>query len=95
MIKFGTDGGRALLVKEFTAQNVERVTLAIGKYVYDNFGFNKLIIIGYDPRRMANEYASQCATTLAQKGFKVKLSSRILPTPILAYNAKLLNALCR
>ena len=92
MIKFGTDGWRAILDKDFTAQNVERVTLAIGKYVFDNFGFDKLIIVGYDPRRMADEYALQCATTLANKGFKVKLSSRVLPTPVLAYNAKLLNA---
>ena len=92
MIKFGTDGWRAILDKDFTAQNVEKVTLAIGKYVFDNFGLNKTIIVGYDPRRMADEYALQCATTLAKKGFKVKLSSRVLPTPVLAYNAKLLNA---
>lgn len=92
MIKFGTDGWRAILDKEFTAQNVKRVTLAIGKYIFDNFGFDKLIIVGYDPRRMADEYALQCSNILAQKGFKVKLSSRILPTPVLAYNAKLLNA---
>ena len=91
MIKFGTDGWRAILDKDFTGVNVERVALAIGKYVYETFGFNKTIIIGYDPRRMAAEYARQCAEILANKGFKVKLSSRVLPTPVLAYNAKLLN----
>ncbi len=92
MIKFGTDGWRAILNEDFTAENVERVTLAIGKYIYETFGFEKLIIVGYDPRRMAAEYALQCAEKLAEKGFKVKLSSRVLPTPVLAYNAKLLNA---
>lgn len=92
MIKFGTDGWRAILDEEFTEANVKRVTLAIGKYVYENFSFDKPIIIGYDPRRMADVYAQQCANTLAQKGFKVKMSSRVLPTPVLAYNAKLLNA---
>lgn len=92
MIKFGTDGWRAILEEDFTAENVERVTLAIGKYVYETFGFEKLILVGYDPRRMAKEFATQCANILAQRGFKVKLSSRVLPTPILAYNAKLLNA---
>ena len=35
MIKFGTDGWRAILNDGFTAENVERVTLAIGKYVYE------------------------------------------------------------
>lgn len=92
MIKFGTDGWRAILDKDFTDVNVKRVTLAIGKYVYETFGYNKLILVGYDPRRMAKEYATQCAQILAQKGFKVKLSVRVLPTPVLAYNAKLLNA---
>lgn len=92
MIKFGTDGWRAILGEEFTDANVERVTLAIGKYVYETFGFDKLIIVGYDPRNMADVYAKKCAEILALKGFNVKLSSKIIPTPVLAYNAKLLNA---
>ena len=92
MIEFGTDGWRAILDKDFTEENVQRVTLAIGKYVAEAFGFNKTILVGYDPRRMAPEYAEQCANILANKGFDVKLSDKIIPTPILAYNAKLLNA---
>lgn len=91
-IKFGTDGWRAVLGKDFTDENVRRVTLAIGKYVADNFGLAKTIIIGYDPRNMAKEYASMCADILMKKGFNVKLSSRVVPTPVLAYNAKFLNA---
>lgn len=91
-IKFGTDGWRAVLGKDFTDENVRRVTIAIGKYVADNFGFEKTVIIGYDPRNMAKEYASMCADILMKKGFKVKLSSRVVPTPVLAYNAKFLNA---
>ena len=92
MIKFGTDGWRAILGKDFTDKNVERVTLAIAKYVYETFGLNKLILVGYDPRNMADVYAKKCAQILADKGFYVKLSNRVLPTPVLAYNAKLLNA---
>ena len=91
-ITFGTDGWRAVLGKEFTAQNVERVTLAIGKYVKDTFGYEKPILIGYDPRRMAEEFASVCADILKDKGFTVYLSSRIVPTPVLAYNAQYRNA---
>ena len=34
MIKFGTDGWRAIVDEEFNQENVERVTLAIGKYIY-------------------------------------------------------------
>lgn len=91
-ISFGTDGWRAVLEDGFTSENVERVVLAIGKYVYETFGFNKQILIGYDPRRFADTYAEMCAEILYQKGFCVKLSNRIVPTPVLAYNAKCRNS---
>ena len=92
MIKFGTDGWRAVLDKEFNDENVKRVTLAIGKYVYDTYGFEKPILIGYDPRRKADFYAHMCAEILVKKGFQVILSSKIVPTPVLAYNAQFKNA---
>lgn len=91
-IKFGTDGWRAILDKDFTEENVKRTTLAIGKYVADNFGFSKPIIIGYDPRKMADEYSLLCAEILKDKGFTVFYSSRVVPTPVLAYNALAKNA---
>ncbi len=91
-IKFGTDGWRAVLGEDFNDKNVERVTLAIGKYVSDNFGFEKPILIGYDPRKMADKYSEMCANILKERGFEVFYSKRIVPTPILAYNALQKNA---
>ena len=91
-IKFGTDGWRAVVGKDFNAENVKTVTKAIGKYVFDNFGINKKIIVGYDPRNMAFEFAEQTAIQLSGYGFEVLLSDKVLPTPVLAYSAKLLNA---
>ena len=41
---------------------------------------------------MAEDFATLTAELLYQKGFNVKLSSRVIPTPVLAYNAKLLYA---
>ena len=92
MIKFGTDGWRAILDQDFNDENVKKATLAIGKYVCDTYGLDKKIIIGYDPRRKADYYAKFCAEILAERGFEVLLSNRIIPTPILAFNAKHLNA---
>ena len=91
-IKFGTDGWRAVLGEEFNGENVERLTIAIGKYVAENFGYDKPILVGYDPRKSADEYAGFTANVLKAKGFPVYFSSRVVPTPVLAYNAKLLNA---
>ena len=91
-IKFGTDGWRAVVGQEFNDENVDIVTDAVGKYVFENFGINKKIIIGYDPRNKADEYSMRCAKRLAEIGFNILYSKKILPTPVLAYNAKLLNA---
>ena len=91
-IKFGTDGWRAILGEDFNGENVERVTIAIGKYIAEHFGYDKQILVGYDPRNKADEYAGFTANVLKAKGFSVYFSSRVVPTPVLAYNAKLMNA---
>ena len=91
-ISFGTDGWRAVLGEEFNGENVERLTIAIGKYVLENYGYNKPILVGYDPRKSADEYAGFCANVLKAKGFPVYFSSRVVPTPVLAYNALEKNA---
>lgn len=91
-IKFGTDGWRAIVGKDFNKENVEIVSNAIGKYVFDNYGIYKTIIIGYDPRNMAKEFSMQCAEILRSKGFKVLYSDKVIPTPVLAFNARYLDA---
>lgn len=91
-IKFGTDGWRAIVGKDFNSENVEIVSKAIGKYVFDTYGIYKTIIVGYDPRNMAKEFSMQCAEILKDLGFKVLYSDKVLPTPVLAFNAKYLDA---
>ncbi len=91
-IKFGTDGWRAIVGKDFNAENVETVIKAIGKYVYEKFGAEKKILIGYDPRNKAEEFSIQAAEILSGFGFEVLYSDKIIPTPVLAFNAKFLDA---
>ncbi|MFA7659171.1 MAG: hypothetical protein WCY19_07040 [Candidatus Gastranaerophilaceae bacterium] len=91
-IKFGTDGWRAIVGEDFNSQNVEIVTNAIGKYVFEKFGVDKKILIGFDPRNRAKEFAEFSAEILAKSGFNVFLSGKVVPTPVLAYNAQLHNA---
>ncbi len=88
-IKFGTDGWRAVVGKDFNLKNVEIVTKAIAKYVYDKDGIQKPFIIGFDPRNKAKEFAEFCAGILCNLGFSVTLSEEVIPTPVLAYSAKL------
>lgn len=63
-IKFGTDGWRAVVGKDFTKENVVKVCSAAAKYIYDNFGKEKLVIIGYDPRNKADEFSYLAAELL-------------------------------
>ncbi|MCD8024139.1 MAG: hypothetical protein LUE64_01245, partial [Candidatus Gastranaerophilales bacterium] len=81
-IKFGTDGYRGIINKTFTEDTVKTITLAIAQYL----GSGK-IIIGYDGRYNADKYAEQSAKILANFGFEVLLSSRVVPTPVIAYTA--------
>ena len=82
-IKFGTDGFRGILGKEFTIETVTKIVNAIAEYLGQG-----TVIIGYDPRRDADKYAKTAANILADFGFDVILSSKVVPTPVIAYKAK-------
>ena len=90
-IKFGTDGWRAVLGKDFNYDNVDKVINAIASYIYyekfqDNDPSNK-VLIGYDPRNKADEFAFYIAEKLSSFGFDVEISDKIVATPVLAYSA--------
>ena len=87
-IKFGTDGFRGIIAREFTFETVERIVNAINLYIKNLNSPNKTIIIGYDPRFMARDFAQFCAELLRDYGYKVLLNSKVIPTPIVAYSAK-------
>lgn len=82
-IKFGTDGFRGIIGKDFTYENVKKITLAIAQYLSGG-----TIIIGYDPRLDADKFAKYSSELLCEYGFDVLLSSRVVPTPVIAYAAK-------
>ncbi len=86
-IKFGTDGWRGILGKEFNEENFTLAVNAVGKYLFDHG--KKEVLIGYDPRRAGDYYAGLAAGLLSNQGIDVKLSSKVVPTPVLAYYAGL------
>ena len=88
VIKFGTDGFRGIIAKEFTFETVERIIKAICLYIKNLNQPQKTIIVGYDPRFMASGFALFSAELLKSFGFRVILSSKVVPTPIVAFQAK-------
>jgi phosphomannomutase len=82
-IKFGTDGWRAIIAKEYTVENVARVSLATANWLNKNFD-NPSVVIGYDCRFGGKLFAETSAKVLASKGVKVYLSSAFASTPMVS-----------
>ena len=86
-IKFGTDGWRGIISKDFTFDNVRRVGAAIADYYHGK----AKIAVGYDTRFLSETYARIMSEALAGRGVAVTLSDRAIPTPALSYAVRLKN----
>jgi phosphomannomutase len=91
-IQFGTDGWRGIIADDFTFQNVCKVTRAIASYLETAYHKDHPVLVGYDPRFLADQFAHTAAEVLADLGWTVKIVERDCPTPVIAYNARLLNS---
>ncbi len=92
LIKFGTDGWRAVIADDFTFANLERVALATARYFTKHKKIRNGIVIGYDARFMSREFAEKSAEVMANAGIHVKLADSIVTTPMISLLTKLENA---
>ena len=89
MIKFGTDGWRAVIAEDFTFENVRILSQAIAGYLKDGKGTrSKKVVIGYDRRFLSKEFAQTVGCVLAANKIKVALSDRDVPTPAVSYHCR-------
>lgn len=87
MIKFGTDGWRAVMCEEFTFPNVRLVVQGICNYLKsENANPDKGVFIGYDTRSFSNKFAEVSAQVLCANGFKAFLPECDCPTPVTAFS---------
>jgi len=85
-IRFGTDGWRALIARDFTFERLGLVAEAIARYLGDTIkGRQPLVIVGYDTRFLSEEFALEVARILAGHDYRVLLSDRDAPTPALSH----------
>ncbi|MBE9128813.1 MULTISPECIES: phosphoglucomutase/phosphomannomutase family protein [unclassified Coleofasciculus] len=95
-IKFGTDGWRGIIAADFTFERVALVAGVAAKVLADTYGEttnSRKIIVGYDRRFMAEDFAKTVAETVQAAGFDVLLSESYAPTPAFSWAAKQQNAL--
>ncbi|MCM8756482.1 MAG: phosphoglucomutase/phosphomannomutase family protein [Candidatus Omnitrophica bacterium] len=86
MIKFGTDGWRAVIGEEFTFQNLRIVSQAIADYLKKNNLANR-VVVGYDRRFLSEEFAKDVSCVFAGNDVKVVLSDIPIPTPIVSFHS--------
>jgi phosphomannomutase len=91
-IKFGTDGWRGIIADDFTFANVSKVTRAIASYIETAYSKDRPILVAYDTRFLADQFARTAAEVLADLGWTVNMVERDCPTPVIAYNARHLNS---
>ena len=85
-IKFGTDGWRAAIADSYTFENVRRCAQGFSTYLLDKGNKGKWVVVGYDRRFLSENFAEAVAVVLLQNGFKVYLTDKATPTPVISFS---------
>ncbi|MCS7239678.1 MAG: phosphoglucomutase/phosphomannomutase family protein [Candidatus Bipolaricaulota bacterium] len=98
-IKFGTDGWRGVIARDFTFANVARVGAALAVYlrdparkgvrIYKEWGVpfrpaEAGVLVGYDTRFLSGQFALELARALAKNGVPAWITPEPIPTPALS-----------
>lgn len=81
-IKFGTDGWRAIIAKDYTIENVKRVSEATCHWMAKK-GMTT-VVIGYDTRFGGKMFAETAASVFGNFGMKILLSDDFVSTPMIS-----------
>jgi phosphomannomutase len=81
-IKFGTDGWRAIIARDYTEDNVKRVAEGTALWLKQN-GHSK-VVIGHDCRFAGPMFAEAATRILGLYGIKVHLAKGFVSTPMVS-----------
>jgi len=84
-IRFGTDGWRGVMARDFTVENVRRVTAAIAARLESRGTAGRGVAVGFDRRLLSREFAAEVAGVLTARGIPVRLAAGPEPTPLLSW----------
>jgi phosphomannomutase len=90
-IKFGTDGWRAIIAKDFTVDNLARVSIATAAWL-NKESEKPSVVLGHDCRFAGELFAETTAKILANSGIKVFLAKGFVSTPMISLGTKTQNA---
>jgi phosphomannomutase len=92
-IKFGTDGWRAIIAKDFTIDNVAKISHATALWLTRKFK-NPIAVVGFDCRFGGEMFMEAAAKILASKGIRVYVSEKFVTTPMVSLGVNKLKAQC-
>lgn len=92
LIKFGTDGWRAVIAEDYTFANVRTCAQSVATYLRDTGKAEKGFVVGYDTRFNSEHFAAAVAEVLAANGIVTHLCDRATPTPAVSYSILLQKA---
>lgn len=87
-IKFGTDGWRGVIARDFTFDNLSLVAQATMDYLNREGLGDKGLIIGFDRRFLSRDFARRVAEISAGNGIRARLSEEYAPTPAISWAVK-------
>ena len=85
-IKFGTDGWRGLIARDFTFDNVALCAQGVAGYLGQEGLAHKGLVVGYDTRFASEEFAITVAEVMAGNGIPAMLAASAAPTPVVSYS---------
>ncbi len=83
--RFTSAGWIATIAKDFTFDNVRKVTQGIANYIKQNDLSRHGIIVAYDHRFMSEDFAAECTRVLLGNGIHVWRAAKALPAPAVSY----------
>lgn len=94
MIRFGTDGWRAVIADTFTFENLRLIAQAVASSVLKNHlgSAEPQVVVGYDTRFLSDRFAAETARVLAANGITTWLTRTDAPTPAISFNVKEIGA---
>lgn len=84
-ITFGTDGWRARIADDYTFANVRRCTQGFADFLKQEGRAAQGVVIGYDQRFQADNFAAAAAEVMAANDIHVWLTQSNTPTPAISY----------
>jgi phosphomannomutase len=87
-IKFGTDGWRGVIARDFTFDNLSLVAQATMDYLIRTGAAGRGLVVGYDRRFLSREFARRVAEIAAGNAIRVRLSDGYAPTPAISWSVR-------